>query len=590
MAIFVMTSAFTTVSIVSSENDFQLTTDDISDCIDPELGRTGLLPPDNMEERIPYPYERSNGGLVYILIQDDLYTSITDSVYNLVDNIENRRNVPYTVEIVNGTWTDHPQVRRALQDGHDEGLVGAILIGDIPVSWYYKDGFGDETFPIDLYYMDLDGEWGGGDGTQHNPYTTHTDENGDVEPEIWVGRLYTDSLGSLGSSEELLEGYIDRVDDYSRGVLTREEKALVFVDNDWYDWADEWDENVGLLYENRTFVKEYRDTNADNYLNNLTIDYEWVSLFAHSNPRLHVFYPEEGGSNTYAYNTDISGTQPRALFYNLFCCSGTEYTYSSNNGYIAGHYLFAPSVSGLVAVGSTKTGSMLQFQDFYHPLSQGAGIGEAFRHWHVLNGQSSRDWFYGMNILGDPTLETGGYDWGDEQTTFDIPLDAGGEGDGWNFVSFNLIPLNTSLTTILDDITYGIPGNYGEVMYYDASVDRWYTYISGREDKYNNLEHWDQSMGIWIRMTSSDTLTVAGTRPGDTSLELSPEWNLVGVPSETAGNHGIPEEVTKVGYFDRSMDYNLAYDHNPGTFVFEPGKGYWIYNSADYMIYWNIDY
>ncbi len=784
MAVIITISAFTTVSIVSSEGGIQPTTNVNFDCINPELGRTGLLPPEDMGERRPYPYERSDGGLVYILIQEDMYASITDSVYSLVDNIENRRNVPYTVEIMNGTWSDHPQVRRALQDGLDDDLVGAILIDDIPVSWYYLDGFGEETFPIDLYYMDLDGEWGGGDGTQHNPYTTHTDGTGDVEPEIWVGRLYTDSLGSLGSSEVLLEGYIDRVDDYSRGMLTREDEALVFVDNDWYDWADQWDGNVGLLYENRTFVKEYRDTNAENYLNNLTIDYEWVSLFAHSNPRLHVFYPEEGGSNTYAYNTDISGTRPRALFYNLFCCSGTEYTYSSQGGYIAGHYLFAPSVSGLVAVGSTKTGSMLHFQDFYHPLSQGAGIGEAFRHWHVLNGQSSRDWFYGMNILGDPTLETGGYDLDEDILTFDIPLNAGGESDGWNFVSFNLMPLDTPLEAILDNSTYGIAGNYDKVMWYggttydinyetifsddvedgdlgyitgtshlDAStwdirqhgsssgdnswdfgdglfnkrsdvgmlswlispeidlsganspeltfqhwrswgdtalydagnvkistdgtdgpwtlitpeegydgivptdwdnpmggewawggssgwttatfdlseyaggtvhirwdagteawddyngpgwrVDEievtgivydisgqasWRTYIPGRAEHFNNLDTWDHSMGIWIHMTTSDILTVVGTRPGDTSLILSPGWNMVGIPSETAGNHGLPEEVTKIGYFDPTTDYNLAYTHNPGAFVFEPGKGYWLYNSADYMVYWYIDY
>ncbi len=778
MAAMLTVSAFITVSLVSTGYDIDHAEDMVTQSIVPELGRTGLLPPEDMDERSPHPYSRSDGDLVYIIIQEDMYASITDSVHSLVDNIENRRNVPYTVEILNDDWNDHPQVRRALQDGYDEDMVGAILIGDIPVSWHFKDGFGHETFPIDLYYMDLDGEWGGGDGTLQNPYTTHTDGSGNVEPEIWVGRLYTGSLGYLGRSEELSEAYIDKVDDYSRGALTREDKALVFVDNDWYNWADQWDANAGLLYEDRTFVKEYRDTNAENYLNNLTIDYEWISLFAHSNPMLHVFYPGEGGSNTYAYNTDISGTRPRGLFYNFFCCSGTEYTYSSNNGYIAGHYIFSPTASGLVGVGSTKTGSMLHFQDFYHPLSQGAGIGEAFKHWHVINGQSSRDWFYGMNILGDPTLETGGYD--EEILSYDIPLHAEGDAEGWNFVSFNLMPLDTSLEAILSDIS----GNYDKVMWYggtsyetsleniyeddvekgdlgymtgmshpDASTwgirrhssssgdnswdfgdgmfnkrsdtsmlswlvspeidlaganspeltfQHWYdwgdtalydagnvkistdgvdgpwtliipeegyhgivptdwgnplggqrawggssgwttatfdlsayagetvhirwdagteawdgyngqgwriddiavtgvlyeiseqavwkSYVPGRTEHFNNLDSWDHTMGIWIRMITSDTLTIIGTRSGDTSLMLGPGWNMVGISSATTGNHGLPTEITSIGYFDASGEYNLAYTDDPGAFAFQPGKGYWLYNGADHMVYWHIKY
>ncbi len=597
MAIFavmlIVTSVLTTASVVSHEYENSFTVMDYNnhESLFTELGCTGLLPPNDTADRSAQPYDESDGGLVYIVIQDDLFGSISDSVLSLADNIENRRNTPYTVEIIDGIWNTHSEVRGILQDGYNEGLVGAILIGDIPPAWYYKDGFGPETFPIDLYYMDLDGEWGGGEGTESNPFTTHIDGTGDVEPEIWVGRLYTKSLSGLGSEEYLIDRYIEKVDDYSRGELSREEKALVFVDNDWYDWADQWDQDVGILYENRTFVKEYEDTNAPNYLNNLTKDYEWVSLFAHSNPELHVFYPEEGGSNTYAYNTDISGVDPNPLFYNLFCCSGAEYTYSSNGGYIAGHYLFSPSASGLVTVGSSKTGSMLQFQDFYTPLSQGAGIGEAFKHWHILNGQTgagadSRDWFYGMNILGDPTLETGGYEWEDEPTTFDIPLDAGGEADGWNFVSFNLIPLETSFETIVEDIS----NNYNKAMYYHADDGDWYSYVPGRADHFNNLDTWDHTMGVWIRMTSSDILTVEGSEPTVTDITLYPGWNMVGLPSDTAGNHGLPAEVDKIGYFHASATYNLAYDYNPESFSFEPGKGYWIHNPTAGSLIWSIEY
>jgi hypothetical protein len=64
---------------------------------------------------------------------------------------------------------------------------------------------------------------------------------------------------------------------------------------------------------------------------------------------------------------------------------------------------------GLGALGSTKTGSMLNFDAFYYPLGQGATMGESFRDWFISIGmdgyqKSEMSWFYGMALLGDPTL------------------------------------------------------------------------------------------------------------------------------------------------------------------------------------------
>ncbi len=172
--------------------------------------------------------------------------------------------------------------------------------------------------------------------------------------------------------------------------------------------------------------------------------------------------------------------------------------------------------------------------------------------------------------------------------TMDIPLSAG--AGGWNFVSFNLELSDTNLVNILEDPEYGISGNYDRVMYYDAVADSWYTYVPGRADQYNNLENWNHRMGVWIRMTVDDTLTVEGTEPGETIITLQPGWNMVGLPSSTSGNHGLPVEVSRIGYFDGSQEYNLAYDHDPGNFEFAPGEGYWLYNDADYEVDWIVTY
>ena len=72
-------------------------------------------------------------------------------------------------------------------------------------------------------------------------------------------------------------------------------------------------------------------------------------------------------------------------------------------------YLFQ-STYGLLSVGSTKTGSMLCFFGFYEPLGNGASFGDAYLSWCINHietcaGDESRPWFYGMTLLGDPTLK-----------------------------------------------------------------------------------------------------------------------------------------------------------------------------------------
>ncbi len=116
------------------------------------------------------------------------------------------------------------------------------------------------------------------------------------------------------------------------------------------------------------------------------------------------------------------------------------------------------------------------------------------------------------------------------------------------------------------------------------------SYVPERPDHYNNLETWDHTMGIWIRMNINATLTVEGNVSDSTEITLYPGWNMVGLPSAEAGNHGIPAEVTKVGYFDASEEYNLAYHYSPPEFVFEPGQGYWIYNNGDVPVTWVVNY
>ncbi len=217
----------------------------------------------------------------------------------------------------------------------------------------------------------------------------------------------------------------------------------------------------------------------------------------------------------------------------------------------------------------------------YSYRDPGAGTGDHVIWWYVVRTQDEHDQTDG-NEDGVPEPVT-------ELSSFDISLQAGGDADGWNFVSFNLIPTSTSLEAILEHSENGISGMYDRVTYYDASAGRWLSYVPGRADHFNNLRSWDRTMGVWIRMMEGAVLTIEGREPSATTIRLESGWNMVGLPSDSSGHHSLPSQITTVGYYHPSAHHNVAYEDAAG-FVFEPGKGYWLYNEADHSVLWTVEY
>ncbi len=212
--------------------------------------------------------------------------------------------------------------------------------------------------------------------------------------------------------------------------------------------------------------------------------------------------------------------------------------------------------------------------------------------------QNATDGVFNQEIVGE-YLVTAAYDGVTSPATtvtvvdeFEITLLADSEADGWNFVSFNLVPVDTTLSEILNHEDKGIGGSYDRVMYYDASTDEWLSYVPGRADHFNNLEQWDHTMGIWIRMVEDDTLTIEGIAPTSTDITLYPGWNMVGYPSETnrVASDALPEEVTKIGVFNRYAPYNVEYIDDLSTVLLVTGRAYWVYNGEEYSITWTVEY
>jgi parallel beta-helix repeat protein len=322
---------------------------------------------------------------MYVLVDEAVYTDIEAYLYQYAHDVENGDNL--SVFIYSGTWGTPEDIRSFLREGYSGGLVGAFLVGNIPAAWYEENIHGYEKFPIDLFYMDIDGNWI--DEDNNGTYDNHT---GNVTPEIWVGRLDATTLS--GDKKSLYSNYFEKNHRYKNLSLYLPNRALVYVDDDWTPWAEENNEVIGVLYERRNLVKDKNITTPEDYKKRLTQGYKWVWLFAHWG---------------WVDSSDIRELNPRVFFYNLFQCRPANFRVSD---YVGGWYIFTDY--GLAVAGSTKSGSMLEGHFYYNALAEGKSLGEAFNEWFIKadeevtrNGSHSSfvDWCYGMVLLGDPTLK-----------------------------------------------------------------------------------------------------------------------------------------------------------------------------------------
>ena len=129
----------------------------------------------------------------------------------------------------------------------------------------------------------------------------------------------------------------------------------------------------------------------------------WEGSLAGGRPFDFTVHYDKGGD--WVYSSTIQERDPPALFYNLFSCGPGRFT---DTDYLAGSYVFN-TTTGLITVASAKSGSMLNFQDFTGPLSEeNKTIGQAFLEWFQAQAPFElweQEWYYGMEINGDPTLQ-----------------------------------------------------------------------------------------------------------------------------------------------------------------------------------------
>jgi hypothetical protein len=329
-----------------------------------------------------------------ILINENIYDGILASINQYVaDLIAEDFSVEVIVSSGGGTPED---LKELLKEKYLNGMEGCLLIGDFPVPWYEATCWGSsEQFPIDLFYMDMNGVWS--DSNSNDIYDSHT---GNTGPEIWMGRLTASPLTVSGDNEvELLNNYFAKNHQFRTGNLVVQDRGLTYVDDDWEPMAGVWLTDHSLAYYDQVGVSTWYTTIDTDYESRLPQGFQSILLACHSTSTAHHF---KNGStwDGLTFFSEVVLIDPVAIFYNLFACSNSRYI---EYNYMGGWYIFCQSY-GLVSVGSTKTGSMLDFSYFYRPFGSCATIGESFRDWFLAVGVVDVCWFYGMTLCGDPTL------------------------------------------------------------------------------------------------------------------------------------------------------------------------------------------
>jgi hypothetical protein len=248
------------------------------------------------------PNLQSNINKISILVDTVLYFLITNSLEQYIDDL-NAEGYSVTVQKVTGGSPN--DIKTWIINRYNQGDTGFVFIGNITAAWAEVSG---DVFPCDLFYMDLDGNWE--DRDYDGDYEIHTAGNGDMGPEVFVGRIYAHTL-NYDTEFNMVNNYLSKTHLYRIGELTQPWRGLEYVDEDWYDM----DVFLRLVYGDDVFRYDSGyDTTAEDYLDQMMLGQNFVQVCAHSYSGGHHFgtRPTKSASyeNVYVY---CPSTRPAKL-------------------------------------------------------------------------------------------------------------------------------------------------------------------------------------------------------------------------------------------------------------------------------------
>jgi len=462
--------------------------------------------------------------LIALVVAEDIYPKIEGNLTVFIDDL---KLDGYRVEVLVGDY-DAVSLRPELQALRDRNLVGAILIGDIPplmvkFNVTYQLTWADEIFPCDLYLMDLDGNWTDTDGDGFIDYHT-----GDVELEIWVGRLIFYLRREDGvwiPMYEAINEYLLRNHEYRTLIRNYDVKAFVFLDDALKEYRFKIDERVKFFVPEVRFVYgnfSDEDVTFTEFITNQT--WSLVHFIGHGSQHAIAFYEEVDG--WFAWDIryeELRRITPNVVFYNLMACrTGKYYEWDEFWGKadpidncISEWFLYK---NALAVIGSSKKGGMVRFTDVFYRCWSNSTLGDSFVEamnswmgWLTRIDEISallwgRRWFYGLTIFGDPTLSL--------KFSWRLRIYR-----GWNLISIPLSPVNATVEVIF--------GEYSSYVWIYAWYNGTY-YQWGSNLSCPCLKLLIPGLGYFIFSYEEFNVTVRGYRPL-VAITLSEGWHYVGV-------------------------------------------------------------
>jgi hypothetical protein len=168
---------------------------------------------------------------------------------------------------------------------------------------------------------------------------------------------------------------------------------------------------------------------------------------------------------------------------------------------------------------------------------------------------------------------------------------------GWNLLSLNLSPDDSSVEVVLSEIVDNIASVWkwddGEwaVNLPSFSLSQFIDYVNSKG--FSMLADLEPGEGFWVNSNKAQTLNVTGTQPADTSCSLTSGWNLIGLKSNETKliTTFISENEANIAsvwkwqdggwavYLPGEEDGGAAYAQSKGFSLLsdiEPGEGFWV--------------
>lgn len=154
----------------------------------------------------PSPFLSHDADHIVVLVDAQLYPWMQKKFHRYLSEVEERFPVECTLILVNGLRSLQPitpaEIRQILQNEYARNAtVGALLVGQIPYA-LWKQGVGNNSGIISVFYEDLDGGFEDTDNDGFYDYHTFGAQEG---PEIWVCWMRPPLIGQVFFMNRFLE-------------------------------------------------------------------------------------------------------------------------------------------------------------------------------------------------------------------------------------------------------------------------------------------------------------------------------------------------------------------------------------------------